>query len=361
MNPAGTSAAFYKEMWTTILAGCVWHGEMVNKRKDGSLYQQEMTITPVNNAAGAITNFIAIQQDISKRKRAEEALRQTTGELSRSNQELQQFAHVASHDLQEPVRAVAGYLTLIEEGLGGSLDARGRHQMAGAIQGAERMHTLINDLLELSRVGTAAKAFQPADLNDILDAALNGLSASIKECGARISRDPLPRLNVDATQIAQLLQNLIGNALKFRGKLPPEIHVGAQPQAGKWLFSVRDNGIGIEPSTSSASSRFSSACTPAQSIPAPASAWPSARRSSSATAATFPSSRSRAAVQLFSLRFPAIRHDGREIAPEALRGLSHREERPMLSLVKILWTPQTQTSPRRLKSCWWKTAPATPT
>jgi light-regulated signal transduction histidine kinase (bacteriophytochrome) len=160
---------------------------------------------------------------------------------------LEQFAYVASHDLQEPLRAVTGYLGLIEQQLGEELDERGRHHVAGAVQGAARMHTLITDLLALSRVGSRGQAFESADLNTVLDQALHGLGVSIQETSATIMRDPLPTLRVDAGQIAQVFQNLIGNALKFRGERPPEIHVSAQRKEGQWVLAVRDNGIGIEP------------------------------------------------------------------------------------------------------------------
>jgi len=206
-----------------------------------------MTITPVSNAGGEITHFVAVKQDISARKRAEEELRQAADGLARSNEELQQFAYVASHDLQEPLRAVAGYLTLIEEGLGDKLDERSRHHIAGAVQGAERMHTLINDLLELSRVDTRAEPFAPADLNAVLGIALENLTVRVRESGARILHEPLPTLKVDANQMTLLFQNLVGNAIKFRGEQPPEVHVSARADNGDWVFTVRDNGIGIEP------------------------------------------------------------------------------------------------------------------
>ncbi len=238
--------AFYKEMWATILAGRVWHGEVINRRKDGSLYPEEMTITPVSNGRGEITHFVAVKQDISARKHAEAALQQSARELARSNEELQQFAYVASHDLQEPLRAVTGYLTLVEERIGGQLDDHSRRHIAGAIQGAERMHMLINDLLELSRLGTRTEAFKPASLNAVLGVALDNLSVRLQETGARIVAEPLPTLNVDASQITVLFQNLIGNAIKFRGQAPPEIHVRASARNGEWVFSVRDNGIGIQ-------------------------------------------------------------------------------------------------------------------
>ncbi len=224
------------------------------------------------NEAGEVQGVFAAARDVTERKRAEaelaryrdqleELVRQrtaelesanrhlqrTTADLARSNQELEQFAYVASHDLQEPLRAVTGYLGLLERQVGDKLDDNARHQIAGATQGAARMHSLINDLLALSRVGTWGRTFQTADLNGILDQALDGLRESFKETRARITRDPLPAVPVDAGQITQLFQNLIGNALKFRGEAAPEIHIGARRQPGEWVLSVRDNGIGIEP------------------------------------------------------------------------------------------------------------------
>jgi signal transduction histidine kinase len=196
----------------------------------------------------ALMKDVADQVAIAlERQSAQAALRRTAAELERSNQELQQFAYVASHDLQEPLRAVAGYLSLVEDRLRDGLDDKGRHYIAGAIEGAERMHTLINDLLELSRVGTRAPAFQSADLNAVLDIALKNLGASIQKSGATITRSALPTLRVEANQTALLFQNLIGNAIKFQNERPPEIHVSAREEAGQWVLGVRDNGIGIEP------------------------------------------------------------------------------------------------------------------
>jgi PAS domain S-box-containing protein len=248
LNSGRQEAAFFAGMWQRILAGRVWHGELVNKRKDGSLYAEEMTITPVMGDQDQVAHFIAVKQDITARKQAEEGLRQTAEELVRSNQELEQFAYVASHDLQEPLRAVAGYLGLIEARLQDRLDDKSRHHIAGAIQGATRMHTLITDLLSLSRVGTRVRIFETTDLNPLLDQALQSVRDSAEQAGARITRDRLPTLEVDAVQMTQLLQNLLANAIKFRGEQPPEIHVVAKLRAdGQWQFAVRDNGIGIEP------------------------------------------------------------------------------------------------------------------
>lgn len=390
---------FYQQMWATILRGEVWRGEVVNMRKDGGFYAEEMTITPVRAAGGEVTHFIAVKQDVTDRKEAQEKLRrfnveleqrvveqtaalraaaayarslieasldplvtisaegkitdvnrasaevtgrargeligtdfseyftepakaregyqrvfsegfvrdyplairhaagrtidvlynatvyrdeagevqgafaaarditerkkveaelarhrehledlvkERTAELARSNEELERFAYVASHDLQEPLRAVSGYLSLIETRLRDKLDEKSRHHIAGAIEGAARMETLIRDLLSLSRVGTQGKAFEPANLTAVLRQTLGDLRPAIQEAGASVTFGPLPTLAVDASQVAQLFRNLIGNAIKFRGDRPPEIHVSAEPQAAQWLFAVRDNGMGIE-------------------------------------------------------------------------------------------------------------------
>jgi PAS domain S-box-containing protein len=241
------SPEFFKDLWQTILSGRVWHGEMVNKRKDGSLYPEEMTITPVADSDGKITHFVAVKQDITARKQAEAAMQKTAADLARSNLDLEQFAYVASHDLQEPLRAVGGYVKLLQHRFPEKLDAKAREYVAGAADGAERMQRLIADLLAFSRVGTRGGALAPADLSALLRDALTNLQASITEAGAKITSDPLPSLTVDATQIRQLLQNLIGNAIKFHSQRVPEIHVGARREKERWLFWVQDNGIGIEP------------------------------------------------------------------------------------------------------------------
>jgi hypothetical protein len=149
--------------------------------------------------------------------------------------------------LQEPLRAVGGYVKLLERRLSGSLDDRAREFMAGAFEGALRMERLIHDLLAFSRVGTRSGELVPTDLEAVLRQALANLHASIASVQATVTHDPLPTLPADATQLMQVFQNLIGNALKFRAETPPRIHVGAQRQDGRWVLSVRDNGIGIEP------------------------------------------------------------------------------------------------------------------
>jgi signal transduction histidine kinase len=168
-------------------------------------------------------------------------------ELARSNTELEQFAYVASHDLQEPLRTVASFCQLLQRRYKDKLDEDAQQFIAFAVDGATRMKTLINDLLTYSRVGTRGKPFESTDLATILDRALFNLKMAIEESGAVITHDRLPVVVADGAQLTQLFQNLIGNAVKFRGDKRPRIHVGAELQGEHWLFSVRDEGVGIAP------------------------------------------------------------------------------------------------------------------
>jgi PAS domain S-box-containing protein len=169
-------------------------------------------------------------------------------ELVRSNSDLQQFAYVASHDLQEPLRMVASYLQLLERRYKDRLDADANEFIQYAVDGAGRMQTLINDLLAYSRVGTQGKPFKLTDYADILKRALLQLKISIEETGAVITHDaPLPHIMADESQLTQVLQNLVSNAIKFQGEQVPHIHVGAKHIEGEWVFSVKDQGIGMDP------------------------------------------------------------------------------------------------------------------
>ena len=192
---------------------------------------------------GVITNF----RDITDRKQAEEELGKAMVELERSNKELEQFAYVASHDLQEPLRMVASYTQLLGEHYRDQLDDEAASFINYAIDGATRMQTLINDLLAYSRVGTRAKEFEPADCNAVLSQAITNLSIAIGEANATVTNDELPTVAGDPSQLVQLFQNLVGNAIKFHSEEAPLVHVSAREEGGEWLFSVRDNGIGIEP------------------------------------------------------------------------------------------------------------------
>jgi signal transduction histidine kinase/sarcosine oxidase delta subunit len=168
--------------------------------------------------------------------------------LARSNAELEQFAYVASHDLQEPLRAVAGCVQLLQQRYQGRLDARADELIAHAVEGATRMQALINDLLTYSRVDRRGEPLQPTDCAEILAEVLADLQVALKEGGVIVTHEALPTVLADPLHMRQLFQNLLGNAIKYRSReRPPAIHVGAKYQAGEWRFAVRDNGIGIEP------------------------------------------------------------------------------------------------------------------
>jgi signal transduction histidine kinase len=173
-------------------------------------------------------------------------LQRYSTELERSNQELQRFAYVASHDLQEPLRMVTSYVQLLQRRYKGQLDADAEDFIAYAVDGAARMKALIQGLLAYSRVGTSGKPFERISSQDILDGTLLNLKMAIEESDALVTHDRLPAVTGDRTQLGQVFQNLIGNAIKFRGDGRPEIHVGAERQNGEWVFAVRDNGIGID-------------------------------------------------------------------------------------------------------------------
>jgi PAS domain S-box-containing protein len=181
------------------------------------------------------------------RLQSQEELRQTADELTRSNEDLGQFAYVASHDLQEPLRMVTGFVQLLQKKYGGKLDADADKFIEHAVDGAKRMQTLINDLLAYSRVGTSSREPTPTDAGAAIKQALGNLRTSIEEASAEVTHGELPTVHADGGQLAQIFQNLIGNALKFRSASTPKIHVEACREDGHWRFSVRDNGIGIAP------------------------------------------------------------------------------------------------------------------
>lgn len=200
---------------------------------------------------------VQLQLEIGERVRAEEELMEhrshledeikaRTEELSRSNKELEQFAYIASHDLQEPLRMVASYVQLLERRYKNKLDKNALEFIAYAVDGATRMKRLINDLLTYSRVGTRKKPFLATDCSKVVDQTLSDLEMSIKENGAVVTRGTLPTVMADDTQLAQLFLNLIGNAIKFRGKESPSVHISVKENEEAYCFTVRDNGIGIE-------------------------------------------------------------------------------------------------------------------
>src|SRR5436190_3436862 len=188
-----------------------------------------------------------IEEQNQEQIRAEEQLRALTTELARSNKELEPLAYGASPDLPEPLRMVSSYTQLLEQRYRGRLDSDAHEFINYAVDGARRMQRLINDLLEFSRVNTRGKSLQPVDANDVLGTVRANLSAAIDDAGAQVTNEELPTVMIDPTQLGQLLQNLIGNAIKFHGAGPPHVHVAACEREGEWVFAVKDNGIGIEP------------------------------------------------------------------------------------------------------------------
>ena len=178
---------------------------------------------------------------------ARQKLEESVAELGRSNADLQQFAYVASHDLQEPLRMVSSYTQLIARRYQGKLDADADEFIAFAVDGANRMQRLIQDLLAYSRVNTTGRQFEPTAMETALNSALGNLVNAAKESQAVITHDPLPAVMGDERQLAQLFQNLLSNAIKFSGAQPPRIHISAKQTDGQWLFSVRDHGIGMDP------------------------------------------------------------------------------------------------------------------
>lgn len=189
----------------------------------------------------------ALQAEISDRRLAEQHLEKLADELKRSNQELEQFAYIASHDLQEPLRAVTGYTQLLELEYRDNLDETAQDYMNFIVDGAGRMQQLIQDLLAYSRVGTRAGEFAPVDCNAVVEQVLKNLQVAIAHDRATVTCDPLPVVMANKTQLLQLFQNLISNALKFRREELPQVRIWAQSSDRAWLFQVRDNGIGIKP------------------------------------------------------------------------------------------------------------------
>jgi PAS domain S-box-containing protein len=221
--------------------------ESTNLHKDGRRVVLETSGVPILDTNGNLLGYRGIDRDITERKHAERSLARTLEELARSNVQLEQFAYVASHDLQEPLRVVASYMQLLAQRYKGQLDEDADELIEYAVDGAKRMQRMINDLLSYSRAGTRRKAFESVDFNNVVDEATKNVKVLVSEQGAVVTRDDLPTVTDDRTQLVQLVQNLLGNAIKFRAKEPPRIHVSAEKSGQEWVFSVRDNGIGIKP------------------------------------------------------------------------------------------------------------------
>jgi PAS domain S-box-containing protein len=225
-------------------------------QKQGKVLLTELTITCKDGSTRCVEQMgshvanrtMVIYKDITERKRYEESLKEKTEELARSNRDLEQFAYVASHDLQEPLRMVTNYVQLLARRYKGKLHPDADDFINFAVDGAIRMWRLINDLLTYSRVGTQTQGLMPTDCETVLQNSLDNLKIAIEENAAVITHDLLPTVMGDHLQLGQLFQNLIGNAIKFRGKEAPRVHISASPNGGGvWTFTVRDNGIGMAP------------------------------------------------------------------------------------------------------------------
>jgi len=214
--------------------------EAIQKARD------ELEIRVQERTADLSRTNEVLHAEIVGRKKAEKEIIRYSDELKRSNYELQQFAYVASHDLQEPLRMISSYLQLIERRYKSKLDQDADEFIEYAVDGAKRLQNMINGLLEYSRVETSGKSFEPVDCEKVFGDTLANLKVAIEESNAVVTHDPLPTVMADRSQILQLFQNLIGNAIKFRSQEAPRIYVSSGRKGDDYTFSVKDNGIGIE-------------------------------------------------------------------------------------------------------------------
>jgi PAS domain S-box-containing protein len=230
-----------------MVVGMANHTVLISR--DGVERPIDDSAAPIRNAGGTVVGVVLVFRDVSDRHRSEEELRRLNQTLIRTNQDLQQFAYAASHDLKEPLRTVAAYLELtLAKYSGKVLDAEAEQLINVAVAGAQRMHALVEALLDYSQASEMAESkVEPVPVDRVLEDAITNLQSAIAETNASIKFGPLPVVRANALHLAQLFQNLIGNALKYRSQQPPLIVVNALEQGKRWIFTVEDNGIGIQP------------------------------------------------------------------------------------------------------------------
>jgi two-component system sensor kinase FixL len=247
INSGYHSREFFIEVWKTISGGRIWEGEIRNRAKDGSYYWVNTTIVPFLDEKNVPYQYVSIRYEITQRKAAEEQLRVYASRLESSNRELQDFASVAAHDLQEPLRKIEAFGDRLKTKFDPLLGEVGQDYLTRMISAASRMRKLIDDLLTFSRVTTQAKPFAPVRLDTIAREVTSILEVRIEQVKGRVEIGSLPEIDADAFQLRQLLQNLVANALKFhKPEVPPVVRIEGREE-GDWCeISVKDNGIGFD-------------------------------------------------------------------------------------------------------------------
>lgn len=240
----------YSKLWGTIVSGKIWKGEFRNRKKNGELYWEGATVGPVFNEKKEITNFLKLSQDITDKKQLVKELLREKESLEASNKELEQFAYIASHDLQEPLRIISSFAQLLDLKHTQRLNDEAKEYISFIIDGAKKMQNLVRGLLEYSRITSRTKPRKLVNLSIPLKDAIYNLNLIIQETGTEIIYRDLPNVKVEPDQITHIFQNLIGNAIKFRKeneKCIIEIDSEKDITKNEWIIYVKDNGIGIDP------------------------------------------------------------------------------------------------------------------
>lgn len=259
LKSGNQAAPFYQELWQTLLAGRTWRGEFVNRRKDGSIYVNEETITPVRSHGGEITHFVGVMQDVTERKRAEaeilslneqldQRVRQRTSELEIANHELEAFAYSVSHDLRAPLRHISGYLNLLSKTALSAFSDEEQHYFVQVADSAKQMDRLIDDLLQFSRMAQAKLRLESVDLNQVLQEAMAQVGPEATGRAILWKAGKLPVVRADASLLRQVLVNLLSNAIKYTApRNPAEIEIGGREcEHNEVVVFVRDNGVGFD-------------------------------------------------------------------------------------------------------------------